>query len=596
VHISRVRITNFANFQALDIETGENMVIVGENKVGKSNFLRAIQLILDPSLSERDRRLGLEHFWDGLGDDKLGETVEVSIELTEATDDPRLLRYLADCVVEVGPPFVGRLTYRYQPKTGLGRAPTSLADYEYVIFGGIDPDNGYGSDLRRMIPMDVQGALRDAEKDLASWRHSPLRPLIESLTATLDDDAREEIQDQIDAAHTALNDRPEIEATADRINVRLTQMVGEQHAVPLLLGLSPTRLDALLRGLRLLIDGGARSISDASLGSANLIFLALKSLELDRLVAEGERDHTFFAVEEPEAHLHPHVQRLVYRHFLAPQATDDLERAPRRQTTILTTHSPHIASVAPLRSIVLLRKSADEDATIGFSAAKAPLTPREIADLQRYIDVTRGELFFARGVVLVEGDAERFLIPAFADALGVSLDGVGISVCSVGGTNFAPFVKLFGPAGLDIPYVVLTDRDAVAGKPPLALNRLRALLAIIHPTYDWPATEEEVVFKWGVSSGLFVNGNTLEPVLFEFGLGAAMQRILLEELSISAATKAKLQTWVDDPDILDNDLLLRLINRVGKGRFAQALALHVTVATCPGYIRSALERIGDDVA
>jgi putative ATP-dependent endonuclease of the OLD family len=53
-----------------------------------------------------------------------------------------------------------------------------------VIFGGANPDNGYGSDLRRMIPMDVQGALRDAEKDLASWRHSPLRPLIESLTAT----------------------------------------------------------------------------------------------------------------------------------------------------------------------------------------------------------------------------------------------------------------------------------------------------------------------------------------------------------------------------------------------------------------------------
>jgi hypothetical protein len=124
VHISRVRIANFANFQALDIETGEDIVIVGENKVGKSNFLPAIQLILDPSLSERDRRLGLEHFWDGLGDDKLGAIVEVSIELTETTVDPRLLRYLADCVVKVGPPFVDRLTYRYQPKPGLGRAPT----------------------------------------------------------------------------------------------------------------------------------------------------------------------------------------------------------------------------------------------------------------------------------------------------------------------------------------------------------------------------------------------------------------------------------------------------------------------------------------
>jgi putative ATP-dependent endonuclease of OLD family len=181
VHISRVRITNFANFQNLDVETGEDMVIVGENKVGKSNFLRAIQLILDAGLSERDRRLGLEHFWDGLGEGKLGQTVEVSIDLTEPDEDPRLLRYLADCVVGVGPPLVARLTYRYRPKPDLGRPASSLADYEYVIFGGDDPDNAYGSELRRMIPMDVQGALRDAEKDLASWRHSPLRPLIEGL-------------------------------------------------------------------------------------------------------------------------------------------------------------------------------------------------------------------------------------------------------------------------------------------------------------------------------------------------------------------------------------------------------------------------------
>jgi len=155
VFISRVRITNFANFQSLDITTGEDMVIVGENKVGKSNFIRAIQLILDPSLSERDRRLSLEHFWDGLGDNKLGETVEVSIELTEESDDPRLLRYLADAIVDVGPPFVARLTYRFQPRPGIGRPPTSLAEYEFVIFGGEDTDNGYGSDLRRMIPLDV---------------------------------------------------------------------------------------------------------------------------------------------------------------------------------------------------------------------------------------------------------------------------------------------------------------------------------------------------------------------------------------------------------------------------------------------------------
>ena len=75
--ISRIGIVNFANFENLDVKTGDNIVVVGENKVGKSNFIRALQLVLDPGLSERDRHLGLDDFWDGLGEDKLGATVKV---------------------------------------------------------------------------------------------------------------------------------------------------------------------------------------------------------------------------------------------------------------------------------------------------------------------------------------------------------------------------------------------------------------------------------------------------------------------------------------------------------------------------------------
>lgn len=593
MHISRVRIINFANFRDLDIRTGEDMVIVGENKVGKSNFLYALRLILDPGLSERDRRIGLEKFWDGLGADKLGETVMISIEITETDPNSDLVFHLADCVVQPGVPFVGRLTYLYRPKPELEDAPTSLADYEYVVFGGLDPENKLGPDMRRLVPMDVQAALRDAEKDLASWRHSPLRPLIEDLMNRLDDVHRGEIQDQIDAAQTALNDRPEIMATADRITTRLTEMVGDQHAVPLTLGLAPTRLDSLLRGLRLLIDDGARSIADASLGSANLIFLALKSLELDRLVEENERDHTFFAVEEPEAHLHPHVQRLVYRHFLGPRPADALDTPPRRQTTILTTHSPHIASVAPLRSIVLLRRDQATGATIGVTTTALDLTPQEVADLERYIDVTRGEIFFARGVVLVEGDAERFLIPAFAEALDLSLDALGVTVCSVAGTNFKPYVTLL--SGLRIPFVLLTDRDAI-DDVDWGLSRLEGILEILEPTLDHMAMSEEEILDAGEDAGIFLNGDTLETELFKNGLAEAMRTVLVANASLSPQSRTLLQGWVNAPDTLDGARLLRMIAKVGKGRFAQLLAPHVTEDACPPYIETALRRLANELS
>ena len=217
----------------------------------------------------------------------------------------------------------------------------------------------------------------------------------------------------------------------------------------------------------------------ASLGTANLIFLALKCLELDRLVAARERDHTFFAVEEPEAHLHPHVQRLVYRFFLENGALPNAGDIAPSLTTILTTHSPHVASVSPIRSVVLLRHDPLIQATVGVSAATAPLDERDIADLQRYIDVNRAELFFARGVVLVEGEAERFLVPAFATALDMPLDRLGISVCSVGGVNFGPYVKLLSPRNLDIPHVVLTDLDPNDDRPAQAVRRISRGVALL---------------------------------------------------------------------------------------------------------------------
>lgn len=586
MRISRIAVENYANFKDVDFATDGSLVIVGENKAGKSNLLRALRLVLDPMLPDRDRQLGFEHFWDGLGDAKLGATVKVVVELTDFEDNDNLLTVLGGSLVDTDTPVIAQLTYLYRPKAELmGAAPETLADYEFLVFGGTDENNIFTAARRRELPMDYLFALRDAEGDLLNWRRSPLRPIIEELTASLDENTREELQQLVSDAQSTLAQRPEVSAAAGKVYDRLVNMVGPEHAVSLTLGATPTNVDVLLRGLRLLIDGGARGIGDASLGTANLLFLTLKGLELERAVEAGERSHTFLAIEEPEAHLHPHVQRLVYRHYLGEK-----EDAPENVTTILTTHSPHIASVAPLRSIILLREDADSGSTLITSAAEVKLQTDEEDDLQRYIDVTRGELFFARGIIFVEGDAERFLIPEFAAALDIDLDALGVTVCSVASANFLPYVKLVGPDALDIPFVILTDLDPQDAGAPLAFARVRDMLALWMEQDDIDQYKEfDDLWEDGEMKGIFVNDLTLEVELFQAGMGPAMASVLKKHAnSWGPQRTAMMKGWIDAPTTLDEGKLLGWVGEVGKGRFAQALAGSATEAVCPEYIKKAL--------
>src|SRR5262249_36847283 len=142
-----------------------------------------------------------------------------------------------------------------------------------------------------------------------------------------------------------------------------------------------------------------------------------------------------------------------------------------------------------------------ESGTVGQSTTAIDLTASEIDDLQRYLDVTRAEMLFARGVVLVEGDAERFLLPVFARSMERELDHLGISICSVAGTNFLPYAKFL--AGLGIPFSVITDWDprdggGCLGKPRVA-EIIRAIEIIrsgaVPPELEMALTAEDDAFR-----------------------------------------------------------------------------------------------------
>lgn len=592
MHISRIQIENFRNFRNLDVALSEHAVIVGENKIGKSNLLYALRLLLDPALPDSARQLKGEDFWDGL-DRPLtkDEVIRVSVDFADFENDDKYLAVLGDCLI-APEPMVARLTYVFGPLAAEGET-VKESDYDFLIYGGDSPENKVGTEYRRRLPLDLLPALRDAEGDLANWRRSPLRPLLDDVSARIDRSKLEAIAKDVSTATEAVTDTEEVEALADEITTRISDMVGDAHAVDMSLGFSPTDPDRLIRALRLFIDEGKRGVGDASLGSANLLYLALKALELEHLVEKGKRDHTFLAIEEPEAHLHPHLQRLVYRDFLrrrTHQETGEEGAVNRPATSVLmTTHSPHIVSVSPLKSLVLLRKTADGSATEGVSTAGLALETKERQDLERYLDVTRGEILFAKGVLLVEGEAETYVIPALGKLIGHDFDRLGLTVCSVAGTNFAPHVKLLGPQGLNLPFAVLTDFDPKPVNKNLGEKRVLDLLTyLVEEDQPRVARAEQLVLAR--EKGLFLNDYTLEVDLFRCGRHKSICKTIIE-LADSEVAKDRATQWQADPPSLDPEQFLADIKEIGKGRFAQRLAGNMAGNRCPPYIKEAIEHV-----
>jgi putative ATP-dependent endonuclease of the OLD family len=168
VYLSNIKIENFRNFSQLDVELAGNVVVVGENRVGKSNLIYALRLIFDPTLPESARQLSMSNYWDGLGVPSAEDVIRIQVEIEDFEDDLAILAILTDFRLDDDPDTV-RLTYEFRPRADLEGDPATDNDFEFVCYGGENEAKRFGHDLRRRITMDVLPALRDAEGDLAAW-------------------------------------------------------------------------------------------------------------------------------------------------------------------------------------------------------------------------------------------------------------------------------------------------------------------------------------------------------------------------------------------------------------------------------------------
>jgi putative ATP-dependent endonuclease of OLD family len=603
--ISRVFIKNFRNLRRFDVEIALGVTcFIGENNSGKTNIFQALRFVLDGNIGAQRRRLQREDLSAGLTF-ATPEHVLISVEFSDfaGRENEEALPFTA--VMENGK---ARISYRFRPKPtvrdmieqipeGEPVPALKIDDYVWEMVGGGDDidlnavtwNESFGTrfstdDLQEGYLVVVMDALRDVETRLAASRTSPLQQILEQ--RNISEEEQTTLVQQLETANANINASATIREVGTQLSNSFRDAAGSSFAMGVSLGLGEPSFADISRGLRVLLSGYGMTTLDPSrngLGLNNILFISMLLSYFERRVAERKTAGELLLVEEPEAHLHPQLQRVL------------LATLQRKNVQVfITTHSTHVTSGLPLSSQIVLTTDGGPVTQCAKPSAIPNLNAGDAADLERYLDATRSVLLYARKVLLVEGPAEQFVIAPLAKAvLGIDLDEQGIAVVPIFGTHFASYAKLFGPGGIQKKCAILTDGDLIPSdadpnvqgeegeaEPVPRLADLQALRGPYVEIFSCDTTFERELTQPGTLEAL-------EAAVAEIGVPGTVARITRARARIAAGQAVNLNQTKES--------VLRAAKRFGKARFAQVVSKHIANATdMPNYIESALNWLLED--
>lgn len=433
MYLSKLKLKNFRKYKELEVPFKEGLnVLIGENDSGKTAIIDSIRILMGTQSYEY-------YFIDEK--DFNDKNQEMEIECTFSFKEES-----TDKVAK----FLEWITFNEnkEPKLII-RLKANIKDFKVkkVITAG---EEGLDSrfDLLDELRVTYLKPLRDANTELTAGRFSRLSQILKNHKLFVGQENSHTFLDTIKNFNTEINSYFKTggdgESIISTINNHLDDFLGKERLADYNTDINITEdnLSSILNSLNLKI-----SKHKVGLGTLNQLYMALELL----LFETENNPLNLCLIEELEAHLHPQAQLRTIKHFQ--------NKLNKNSQIILTTHSINLVSSIKLENLILCKNN--KAYLMGKDYTK--LAEDDYEFLEIFLDATKSNLFFAKGVIFVEGDAENLLVPTIAEIIDRPLHEYGVSVVNIGNVAFKRYSKIFlrkkSDEDIGVKVAIITDLD-----------------------------------------------------------------------------------------------------------------------------------------